>query len=870
VLVERERELGFLERLADTVEAGRSQLVVLSGEAGIGKTRLAQELVELVRERWTVMPLVIESGVPVPATSRAAAPATGSAGSALATAVVELDGGRGSSTPVLLVLEDAERLDPAGVEALGAVLDQLAESRLLVLAQLRVGTHRPGSDDAGAMARLLRRPDAHEVALGPLSEQGLAAMANALGHDLDDVALAALFSRTAGNAFFSEEILLASDEAVPWTVADAVMRRLQVLRPAVREAASVLAVADAPLPRPTLEMMVRDPSAGSDLLDAGIARHAPGGDVVLRHALVGEVVSGRLSGPDRQRISRMLAETLEGTDVPPERLVRHWSEAGEPDRAAAHAAVAARRAAGRDAYLTATELYRVALERPPHERLPRAELLEAAATAAGSAGLAGDALSWANAADACYRQLAMTGRAVAMWLQPGLRLVPKPPIDAAQLPEDQIERLLEDARAAARERRHDASAQLARRALEVAANSGADVGLAVQAARRLMSAGELAEGEAHLERLRTLAAGTGDSAGLAKVSGQLSIVAMARHDLHRCLALNQQALELVEGDHQSGAWAYEGGIAIALVYMGDLDEAQIWVDRLIGLGSPIVTEIAQLPACVIDVERGDLDQVAARLDRLAAVTQLEIDEYTAAVLLLKARWSLDSGDPEGAMSALDEAARVAGERFETSLIERLYWLTRAAGAVDDDATIADARDALVEQVSIGVGPGAEAAVAWIDGYGDARDGRHDAAVARFAEAATAWERLGRYALSAEVWLDAATSLIVSGTDGREARAALQQVDRLARPRGLLRIERRRDAVVATSAGSTRGHGKLTPRERQIAELVATGKTNREIAETLFLSEHTIRNQLVHIFDKLNVSRRAELAARVTDPDWPDQ
>jgi DNA-binding CsgD family transcriptional regulator len=60
--------------------------------------------------------------------------------------------------------------------------------------------------------------------------------------------------------------------------------------------------------------------------------------------------------------------------------------------------------------------------------------------------------------------------------------------------------------------------------------------------------------------------------------------------------------------------------------------------------------------------------------------------------------------------------------------------------------------------------------------------------------------------------------------------------------------------------------RLSPREREIVALVAAGKTNREIGETLFISEHTVRNQLVTVFDKLGVTRRTELARLVaTDP-----
>ena len=51
---------------------------------------------------------------------------------------------------------------------------------------------------------------------------------------------------------------------------------------------------------------------------------------------------------------------------------------------------------------------------------------------------------------------------------------------------------------------------------------------------------------------------------------------------------------------------------------------------------------------------------------------------------------------------------------------------------------------------------------------------------------------------------------------------------------------------------------LTKRERDVARLVAEGLTNRDIAKQLGLSEHTVRNYLLKVFDKLGVSTRVEL------------
>ena len=54
---------------------------------------------------------------------------------------------------------------------------------------------------------------------------------------------------------------------------------------------------------------------------------------------------------------------------------------------------------------------------------------------------------------------------------------------------------------------------------------------------------------------------------------------------------------------------------------------------------------------------------------------------------------------------------------------------------------------------------------------------------------------------------------------------------------------------------------LSAQESRVLELVASGKTNKEIAATLALSEKTVKNYLARVFDKLDVARRAEAAAR---------
>ncbi|HXJ62698.1 MAG TPA: helix-turn-helix transcriptional regulator, partial [Actinomycetota bacterium] len=97
---------------------------------------------------------------------------------------------------------------------------------------------------------------------------------------------------------------------------------------------------------------------------------------------------------------------------------------------------------------------------------------------------------------------------------------------------------------------------------------------------------------------------------------------------------------------------------------------------------------------------------------------------------------------------------------------------------------------------------------------------------------------------------------------REARAALQSaLDGFEAIGSPLWAERVR-AELARVGGRTGSGAGLTGSERRVAELVAQGMTNREVAEALFVSEHTVESHLSSVYRKLAVRSRTELASKL--------
>jgi DNA-binding CsgD family transcriptional regulator len=141
----------------------------------------------------------------------------------------------------------------------------------------------------------------------------------------------------------------------------------------------------------------------------------------------------------------------------------------------------------------------------------------------------------------------------------------------------------------------------------------------------------------------------------------------------------------------------------------------------------------------------------------------------------------------------------------------------------------------------------------------AQAGNLDGALAAFDEA------LGWHA-EAELPLDRGRTLLALGAAQRrlkrrrEARATLEEALALFERIGAALWAERARGELARISGRAATPGALTPAEERVAALVAEGKTNKEVAAALYLSDRTVEGHLAHIFGKLGIRHRTELAA----------
>jgi DNA-binding CsgD family transcriptional regulator/tetratricopeptide (TPR) repeat protein len=358
-LVGRELELGRLLTLLGEAAAGRPVVALVSGDAGVGKTRLVTELSVEARERGyavltgrcaeladTVPYLPLADAL----RDAAAGPLAGgplldalAARPVLGRLLPDTDGGRppggdmpglaqqqlfgavlgmltelAAASPVLLVLEDLHWADRSTRDLVTFLSRALHRERLAIVVTYRTDDMYRRHPLRPVVAELARLPSVTTVALGPLDDSAMAEHLSALsGRPLDAAMLQSLITRAEGNAYYAEELLAASaaGSELPAGLADLLLARTeklsaeaqQVLRTAAvtgRRVDDELARQASGLAGPEYDDAVREAVAHQLLVPDGERGYA------FRHALLREAIYGDLLPGERTRLHGRLAELL--------------------------------------------------------------------------------------------------------------------------------------------------------------------------------------------------------------------------------------------------------------------------------------------------------------------------------------------------------------------------------------------------------------------------------------------------------------------------------------------------------------------------------------------------------------------------------
>jgi DNA-binding CsgD family transcriptional regulator len=231
----------------------------------------------------------------------------------------------------------------------------------------------------------------------------------------------------------------------------------------------------------------------------------------------------------------------------------------------------------------------------------------------------------------------------------------------------------------------------------------------------------------------------------------------------------------------------------------------------------------------------------------------------------RAAIALDERDAEAAIALVERFFRAVSSEDRLDRAPGLEILARAHTA---RGRIADASEALrqLEEVTDAVPTEAmRATLRAAQGVLALETGEAETARQRFEDAAFLFEKCGGAYEAARARLDLARTLsrLERTADAeRETRAALGTAQRIGAAGEARRAEVFLDALRAQGTASTAVQtiGGLSPRETEVLRLVAGGLSNGEIAEKLFLSEHTVKRHVANILAKLDLPSRAAAAA----------
>ncbi|GGO01954.1 LuxR family transcriptional regulator [Microbispora rosea subsp. aerata] len=830
--------------------------------------------------------------------------------------------------PAVLVVEDLHWADDGTLDLLRFLAGQPPQGLAVVATYRRDGTAGP------PLGRAYRhQPDTANVVvrLEPLDASGVASLAGALleRSDLSPGFVARLHERTAGIPFVVEELVRslpasppgaddpdALDRAVdhagvPLLLREAMAERMAGLSPAAARAVQAAAVLRLPAGEQLITAVAGDPeapdfagpgvawpgsasaagpgragtaSAGlAEALRAGVLYEHPGGRYGFRHALAQQAVYDAIPGPERRSAHVRAMAALAAMDAPPlVQLAFHARQAGDTAAWVRHGTAAAQQAAAMGDTALAVEVIEGMLDDPDlpvRDRGPLVLMLSRFAATGLSHQrvvrllrqvLRGDFLSpdvrgevRLNLGVVLSNQAgdAAAGR---LEIMAALAELSDRPTLAARgwasmaMPEWGTQPLAEHAE------------WMARAEALVAAADDPELSAAVLANRASF---EMTTGSpAAFEVAACLPAADPRTA----VRREVARAYCNLHDSATTVGLYAEAerfardgrrLALETGAHYP-AFLLDASTIRRQWLTGQWDGLR---DRAASLGesateTPLVAVDLWLVLGLLALATGEWEEAVRQFHRagLDAPDDRNIPIVTAA--------SGGLVDLHLARGSVDEAVAEAG-RAVARLRRKGVWVWGASlvpSAVTAFARAGRARTAaeLVDEYAAGiagrVAPAAHAALDHARAALAAAEARHADAAALFARAREAYAALPQpYAAARAAEGQARAGLALGDRAAAEGlRDAAQWYGRLGATHDAARCRRAlRDigADIPLPRGGRRAGGGLSQREREVARLVALGRTNREIADVLFLSTRTVETHVATVLRKLGVRSRTQIA-----------
>ncbi len=904
MLIGRDSECARLDELLDRARAGRSEALVVRGDAGIGKTALLDYAIDRSAGMTAVRALGVESEAELEfsallelcwplrhhldeipehqADGMRAALGLGSGEAqdrfAVGAATLSLLAAAAEANPLFVVLDDAHWIDRSSQDALTFAIRRLKADRVAVLASAREGEQRtfdaPGVESmwltglSREAATTILRDIAPEVAERLFESAG--------GNPLALIELPSLLSaeQLAGRAPLDDPLPAGS------SVERAFARRAEALPEDERRALLVAAVSSSSDLEPVVAATIAlglAPEALERLEDAGLLRLRHGA-LEFRHPLVRSAVYHAAAASERRAAHRALADVL----GPSGAEARAWHLAGAalgPDEVAAEAlAQAAEQARRRSGYAASAAAFERAARLSPD---PRAglERLAAAADAAWRAGRT-DA-----AAALIAETLAGVGdgpvRAEALRLQGAIEFFSGRADRAATALLDAVALLEHSDRSAAvaaaadavnaliRVREPALAVETARKARALAAPDGGetDAEAAVALGYGLCFAGRFAEARPHLQRAVELVGATSADplrAGrLSAALGWLGLHELAHDTLAETVRRARAAGAVGSLPHLLASSAWQA------LHASRWNEAQADAGEALDLADEIDQPVTATQALGVltwvHALRGDEAQCRAYADetqRRAAAFGFRL--YQLLVSHCLALLDLGLGRVDEAIGRLEDVARHADERAlyipgVSPQLELAEAFVRVGRVADAEAILAAFERSELASAPLPAALAARCRGLLADGdHFEQAIALHEAVQSPFALARTRLchgERLRRAGRRVEA--------------REQLRPALEAFERIgARPWA----ERARGELRATGETLRRRlpheAEELTPQELQIALQVAEGKANKEVGAALFLSHKTVEFHLSRIYRKLDINSRAALIRRFASEAVP--